>query len=115
VGLGKNKDTTYVIDFGLAKRYSDPRTGLHIRYQESKGMTGTARYVSINSHLGIEQSRRDDLESIGYVLIYFLRGNLPWEKLEAQSKLEKFRKIMETKINTPIDELCRGYPGIPSL
>jgi len=110
VGLGKNKDTTYVIDFGLAKRYSDPRTGLHIRYQESKGMTGTARYVSINSHLGIEQSRRDDLESIGYVLIYFLRGNLPWEKLEAQSKLEKFRKIMETKINTPIDELCRGYP-----
>jgi serine/threonine protein kinase len=78
-------------------------------------MTGTARYVSINSHLGIEQSRRDDLESIGYVLIYFLRGNLPWEKLEAQSKLEKFRKIMETKINTPIDELCRGYPGIPSL
>lgn len=78
MGLNKKSNLLYVIDFGLAKKYRDGNTHQHIPYKENKNLTGTARYASINAHLGIEQSRRDDLEAIGYVLIYFMKGYLPW-------------------------------------
>ncbi|XP_017786666.1 PREDICTED: casein kinase I-like isoform X2 [Nicrophorus vespilloides] len=110
MGLGKKGNLVYIIDFGLAKKYRDGRTHQHIPYRENKNLTGTARYASINTHLGIEQSRRDDLESLGYVLMYFNRGSLPWQGLKAATKRQKYERISEKKMSTPIEELCKEYP-----
>ena len=82
---------------------------------ENKNLTGTARYTSINTHLGIEQSRRDDLEALGYIFIYFFKGILPWQGLKAKTKAQKYEKISDKKLSTPIDELCKGSPGKRNL
>jgi len=110
MGLGKRGNQVFLIDFGLAKKYRDPKTHQHIVYREQKNLTGTARYASIHAHLGKEQSRRDDLESLGYLLMYFNRGSLPWQGLKAPTKKQKYEKISEKKIGTPVDLLTKGYP-----
>jgi casein kinase 1 len=111
IGLGKKANQVHIIDFGLAKKYRDPKTQQHIPYREGKNLPGTARYASVNTHLGIEQSRRDDLEAIGYVLMYFNRGSLPWQGLKANGKKEKYEKIMEKKMSTPAEVLCKNFPN----
>eukprot|EP00922_Rhytidocystis_sp_ex-Travisia-forbesii_P022379 GHVS01032766.1.p1 GENE.GHVS01032766.1~~GHVS01032766.1.p1 ORF type:complete len:541 (-),score=104.95 GHVS01032766.1:1147-2601(-) len=112
IGLAQQDSTIYMIDFGLAKKYRDPKSHQHIPYRENKNLTGTARYASINAHLGAEQSRRDDLEAVGYVLMYFCRaGTLPWQGIKANTKQEKYHKIMEKKMTTPVEILCKGYPS----
>lgn len=110
MGTGRKGHHVYIIDFGLAKKYRDARTHQHIPYKEGKSLTGTARYCSINTHLGIEQSRRDDMEGVGYILMYFLRGSLPWQGLRAHTRQEKYNRISERKQNTAVEVLTRGFP-----
>jgi serine/threonine protein kinase len=110
VGKGDKHQIIYLIDFGLSKRYIDRNTNKHIPYKEGKGLTGTARYVSLFTHYGIEQSRRDDIEGIAYNLIYLARGKLPWQGVKTKNKKEKHKKIMESKIAYTPDILCKDLP-----
>lgn len=110
MGNNKKQWLVYMIDYGLAKTYRDPKTGEHIKYRDNKNLTGTARYTSINTHLGIEQSRRDDLEGLGYVLMYFNRGALPWQGLRTKTKKEKYDKIRDLKVSITVESLCKGHP-----
>ncbi|XP_044001047.1 casein kinase I-like [Aphidius gifuensis] len=110
MGIGRHCNKLFLIDFGLAKRFRDHRR-IHILYREDKNLTGTARYASINAHQGIEQSRRDDMESLGYVLMYFVNGALPWQGLKAGTKKQKYDRICEKKMSTPLEVLCKNMPA----
>merc|ERR1712003_322129 len=107
-GVSEKIHHLYLIDFGLSKTYFD--AGKHRPQKTKLRLTGTARYASINAHRGLEQSRRDDLEAIGHMLMYFLRGALPWSGLDAKDQEEKYRKIMKKKEEFPLKDLCKGFP-----
>ena len=104
------KDTLYIIDFGLAKMYRNPVHFTHIPPRTGRSLTGTARYASLNAHLGFEQGRRDDLESMAYCLIFFLRGTLPWQGMPGATKQEKYRNIKKKKESMRVSEICEGLP-----
>ncbi|ETO15332.1 hypothetical protein RFI_22035, partial [Reticulomyxa filosa] len=130
IGLHEHFNTVFVIDFGLAKRYIIPKTKEHIPFVKGKSLIGTARYASVSTHLGYEQARRDDLETIGYVLLYFAKqGKLPWQGLKkypqiyeyihtqkkkkmakAKTKEAKYDRIATVKQKTTIEQLCEGLP-----
>ena len=110
IGRNEKKKYIYLLDFGLSKKYRSSKTLKHYQLYKNKNLTGTARYASINALNGLTQSRRDDLEAVGYLLLYFLRGKLPWQGIPVKTKEERFKKIMQKKIDTPISELCHGFP-----
>ena len=106
MGIGKHANVAYIIDFGLSKEFRDPRTHLHIPRGNTLGLTGTANFASIQSHLGLELGRRDDLESLAYILIYFLRGSLPWQGLAFKHR----DLVAKSKQQNSTRELCNGLP-----
>ena len=110
MGLNEYSKYVYLINFGFAKKYRSLTTKEQYPFNDNIIMTGTARYASINSMKGFEQSRRDDLESLGYVLIYLLKGYLPWMGLKAKNKDERFEKILNIKIEVSLNSLCKGCP-----
>lgn len=97
IGLREYKDILYLIDFGLSKRYKDSKTGEHIKFINIRKLNGTAKFASVNSLQGYENSRRDDLEGLCYVLVYFLKGYLPWNKIKNKNKLERYKLILDMK------------------
>ena len=105
-----NPKTIYLLDFGLAKKYRSSKTLEQKPMMKNKKLTGTARYASVNALKGYDQSRRDDLESIGYVLAYLLRGNLPWQGIVVKTKEEKYAKILYKKQYISPEQLLEGYP-----
>ncbi len=111
MGLDDKSQYVYLLDFGLAKKYRSSTTLIQNPMINKKKLTGTARYASINALKGYEQSRRDDLESVGYVLMYLLRGSLPWQGFQAKTKEERYKKILKKKIDVTSYDLCIGFPN----
>ena len=105
----KNEGLIYIIDFGLAKKYKSDR-GNHVKFSITKHITGTPRFCSVNAMRGVEQSRRDDLESLCYLIIYFFKFSLPWQGLKISSRIQRFETITKMKKNIKIENLCEDLP-----
>jgi casein kinase 1 len=104
-------NTIFLIDFGLSCYYLESGIGSkHYKIKNNLSFVGTLRYASLNSHKGIRQSRRDDLESMIYILIYFLKGKLPWQDVKAKQKEERHKLITEIKSKVTIESLCENTP-----
>ena len=110
IGLGEVSDTIYIVDYGLSKSYISKSDGKHLPNCSDKKLSGTIRYASVNAHMGYEQSRRDDLESLGYTLIYFMKGRLPWQGLQGVDKSDRQERVFNAKVRTSLDDLCKGLP-----
>ena len=109
IGL-KDPNVIYLIDFGLSKKYKSDKTGKHIKFNFTGKLTGTVRFASANALRGGEQSRRDDLESIAYMIVFFMRGKLPWQGVAGTKKMERYLKIYKMKKNVSPEDLCKSLP-----
>ena len=105
-----DSSTIYIIDFGFSKKYRSSRTKKHIIYKINKYFSGTVAFLSLNATNGVEQSRRDDLESLAYSLIYFYNGFLPWQNIKAKNNDVKYKKILEQKMNINMQNVCKNLP-----
>eukprot|EP00928_Gymnodinium_smaydae_P088477 TRINITY_DN7255_c1_g1_i1.p1 TRINITY_DN7255_c1_g1~~TRINITY_DN7255_c1_g1_i1.p1 ORF type:complete len:325 (-),score=39.89 TRINITY_DN7255_c1_g1_i1:220-1194(-) len=110
IGLEEKAKELHLIDFGVADTYRDPVTQLHKPLQSDSYVAGTLRFSSINAHQGVMQSRRDDLESLTYVLMYFLCGGLPWQGIRTSSGAEAHKHVLKMKTSTSAEELCKQAP-----
>jgi serine/threonine protein kinase len=110
LGRGSERYKVYLIDFGLAKQFYFEESQTHIPCKQRQGLTGTPQFASTHALLGMEQSRRDDIHALGYVVAFLLRGDLPWQALTAESTRERNRMILEMKLSTDASELLSGHP-----
>jgi serine/threonine protein kinase len=110
IGKGKNEKLIYMIDFGLSRHYLIEKTQQHIPMKSDRAIVGTLRYISMNCHEGLEVSRRDDLESLAYMMIHFVIGELPWMGIKAKSLGEKYKRVYEKKQETVPDDICKILP-----
>ena len=105
-------NTIYLIDFGLSCSYwENGLTTKHYKLKNGLNFVGTLRYASLNSHKGIRQGRRDDLESMIYILIYFLKGKLPWQDIKVKQREERHKLIYQIKSKVSIESLCQDLPS----
>lgn len=110
IGIGDLSNVIHLIDFGLSRLVVEPKTGQHIPFRTGKNLIGTCRYVSINSHLGYQLSRRDDLLTLGYVMINFVKGRLPWQSCNIDKASARYRRLGKMKMDCPFAKLCKGCP-----
>ena len=110
MGLGEDSQNLFLVDFGLTRSIIDSKTGKHIKFKGGKNLVGTCRYVSVNSHLGHELSRRDDLISVGYIMIEMLTGSLPWIGMHSGKPSARYRKIGDFKASISNKRLCKNCP-----
>jgi serine/threonine protein kinase len=111
IGLGENQSIIHLIDFGMTKQYCHYKTRVHRAYGKNANVVGTALYKSYNAHAHIEESRRDDLESLGFVLMYFLRGSLPWQGVRCPNTKLRFEQTAVRMMSVTLESLCEGYPA----
>ena len=106
----KDPNVLYLIDFGLSTKYRSSTSGKHIKSGYTGKLTGTTKYSSANTIKGGEQSRKDDLESFAYMIIFFMKGYLPWQDIESKNEINKYCKIYLMKKNITEKQLCEGLP-----
>jgi serine/threonine protein kinase len=110
LGIGKSSNQVFLIDFGLARLFCNPATHCHTAQINGSSVIGTIRYSSINCHLGLTPSRRDDLESLAYVIVYLAKGSLPWQGIVVEPGQSHEDEVLRVKQATTVKALCAGLP-----